>query len=129
MTHEPECIWPNDGDAIPATACAMCILIRAAYRRGREDAAKDAAPIAELAYRDGYRDGREDAAEAVVRVPRWQYPDRADNRWLIDAEAAVAAAREQVVVSPATDNLRNLKPLYADTPYGRITLGGADAEE
>ena len=36
--HEPDCVFAQSGRL--ATICDYCITARAAYRRGREDAAK-----------------------------------------------------------------------------------------
>ena len=38
MNHEPEC-WMNRSD-IPNPCCSCCHSLRAAYKRGREDAAE-----------------------------------------------------------------------------------------
>ena len=39
MTHEPDCIFAHSTRS--SITCDYCITARAAYRRGREDAAKD----------------------------------------------------------------------------------------
>lgn len=70
MSHEPDCPLSTIDSDVDTKDCVFCPIVRAAYWRGRDD-----------------------AANAVVRVPRWQYPDHADNRWVIDAEDACSAAR------------------------------------
>ena len=45
MTHEPECIWYDSPHS-----CDVCTAIRAAYQRGREDAAK----AVEAAWRESH---------------------------------------------------------------------------
>jgi hypothetical protein len=42
MSHEPECIYAPDPYNVGQDSCWVCIGIRAAYQRGREDAATNA---------------------------------------------------------------------------------------
>ncbi len=111
MTHEPECPIGNSDDPLTFYAArqsvaivCVCANIRAAYTRGHqigyrtgceEQAGRDAYDRHDIE-RLAYQRGREDAANAIVRVSRWQYPERADNRWVLDADEAVAAARGDV---------------------------------
>ena len=44
MTHEPECESLQDTVVLPAD-CWICHLTKAAYQRGREDAAEATVPV------------------------------------------------------------------------------------
>ena len=40
MTHEPECLWQDEAMPPRAEVCRDCVIARAAYQRGREDASQ-----------------------------------------------------------------------------------------
>lgn len=117
MTHEPECprmTCYQRRDELPCDnhEC-LCPIARAAYQRGM----KQAEEIARYRHNDMMCCLKDDDCEKSAR-----------GAWLVAEDIAYAADHkesEPVVISAmVVDNLRNLKPLWADTPYGRIYFGG-----